>query len=165
MHGIKRIDHLYQPPPARHPRLVLHYGDLIDSSNLFRIIPQVLPDEIHDPGAQSIDAGLNDCLYMGNHHSLRDWGHAKLGWSPTATLEQLVAEMVVHDKQEVPKKRSCASRAWAWWSRHKQARAWRYQSRWQGKACMAGSKLTRMSPFSSAWAARRRSKGSRCGIR
>jgi len=144
-------------------------------------------------GLARIDAGLDDCLYMGNLDSLRDWGHArdyvemqwrmlqqegppedfviatgrqesvrrfieltatelgwgaiqwegeginetgrrttgevvvridpryfrpaevetllgdpskahaKLGWRPTTTLEQLVAEMVAHDKEEARK--------------------------------------------------------------
>ncbi|MCX5969453.1 MAG: GDP-mannose 4,6-dehydratase [Cyanobacteria bacterium] len=62
VHGIKRrassfntdrIDHLYQDPHESHPRLVLHYGDLTDSSNLIRIIQQVQPDEIYNLGAQS----------------------------------------------------------------------------------------------------------------
>ena len=62
VHGIKRrassfntdrIDHLYQDPHERDPRLLLHYGDLTDSSNLIRIIQQVQPDEIYNLGAQS----------------------------------------------------------------------------------------------------------------
>ncbi len=62
VHGIKRrsstfntsrIDHLYQDPHEQDPRLVLHYGDLTDSSNLTRIIQQVQPDEIYNLGAQS----------------------------------------------------------------------------------------------------------------
>jgi GDPmannose 4,6-dehydratase len=62
VHGIKRrassfntsrIDHLYQDPHEQHPRLVLHYGDLTDSTNLIRIIQQVQPDEIYNLGAQS----------------------------------------------------------------------------------------------------------------
>ena len=62
VHGIKRrassfntsrIDHLYQDPPEADPRLVLHYGDLTDSTNLIRIIEQVQPDEIYNLGAQS----------------------------------------------------------------------------------------------------------------
>ena len=261
VHGIKRrassfnttrIDHLYQDPHAPDPRLVLHYGDLTDSTNLIRIIEQVQPDEIYNLGAQShvavsfeapeytansdalgtlrileavrmlgltqktriyqastselyglvqeipqkettpfyprspygvaklyaywitvnyreaygmyacngilfnhesprrgetfvtrkitrglarIDAGLDPCLYMGNLDSLREIGrradtgavvvridpryfrpaevdtllgdpskaHEKLGWRPTTTLEELVAEMVVHDRLEAAK--------------------------------------------------------------
>ena len=62
VHGIKRrassfntsrIDHLYQDPHEGDPRLVLHYGDLTDSTNLIRIIQQVQPDEIYNLGAQS----------------------------------------------------------------------------------------------------------------
>jgi len=62
VHGIKRrsslfntdrIDHLYQDPHEDHPRLVLHYGDLSDSTNLIRIIQQVQPDEIYNLGAMS----------------------------------------------------------------------------------------------------------------
>ena len=62
MHGIKRrassfntgrIDHLYQDPHESDPRLVLHYGDLTDSTNLIRIIQQAQPDEIYNLGAQS----------------------------------------------------------------------------------------------------------------
>ncbi len=62
VHGIKRrassfntqrIDHLYQDPHANHPSLILHYGDLTDTSNLIRIIQQTQPDEIYNLGAQS----------------------------------------------------------------------------------------------------------------
>ena len=62
VHGIKRrsssfntarIDHLYQDPHELNQRLVLHYGDLTDSSNLIRIIGSVCPDEIYNLGAQS----------------------------------------------------------------------------------------------------------------
>ena len=62
VHGIKRrtslfnterIDHLYQDPHINHPNLILHYGDLTDTSNLVRIIQQCQPDEIYNLGAQS----------------------------------------------------------------------------------------------------------------
>jgi GDPmannose 4,6-dehydratase len=62
VHGIKRrsssfntdrIDHLYQDPHEQDPRLVLHYGDLTDSTNLIRIVQQIQPDEIYNLGAQS----------------------------------------------------------------------------------------------------------------
>ncbi len=62
VHGIKRrassfntdrIDHLYQDPHECDQRLVLHYGDLTDATNLIRIIQQVQPDEIYNLGAQS----------------------------------------------------------------------------------------------------------------
>ena len=62
VHGIKRrsssfntqrIDHLYQDPHVDNKRLILHYGDLTDTSNLIRIIQSVQPDEIYNLGAQS----------------------------------------------------------------------------------------------------------------
>lgn len=62
VHGIKRrassfntdrIDHLYQDPHESNRRLVLHYGDLTDATNLIRIVQQVQPDEIYNLGAQS----------------------------------------------------------------------------------------------------------------
>ena len=62
VHGIKRrssslntsrIDHLYQDPHEKNRNLILHYGDLTDSTNLIRIIQSVQPDEIYNLGAQS----------------------------------------------------------------------------------------------------------------
>jgi GDPmannose 4,6-dehydratase len=62
VHGIKRrsslfnterIDHLYQDPHDPDQKLILHYGDLSDSTNLIRIIQQVQPDEIYNLGAMS----------------------------------------------------------------------------------------------------------------
>lgn len=62
VHGIKRrsslfntdrIDHLYQDPHDTNKNLILHYGDLSDSTNLIRIVQQVQPDEIYNLGAMS----------------------------------------------------------------------------------------------------------------
>ena len=62
VHGIKRrsssfntsrIDDLYQDPHEKNQRLFLHYGDLIDSTNILKIIQKVQPDEIYNLGAQS----------------------------------------------------------------------------------------------------------------
>ncbi len=62
VHGIKRrsslfntnrIDHLYQDPHIHDRSLVLHYGDMTDSSNLIRIIQEVQPDEIYNLAAMS----------------------------------------------------------------------------------------------------------------
>ena len=49
----KRIDHLYQDPHENNPSLILHYGDLSDSTNLIRIIKNIMPDEVYNLGAQS----------------------------------------------------------------------------------------------------------------
>ncbi|MBA2661991.1 MAG: GDP-mannose 4,6-dehydratase [Bradymonadaceae bacterium] len=48
-----RIEHIYQDPHVPNPRLLLHYGDLSDASNLSRLIAQIVPDEIYNLGAQS----------------------------------------------------------------------------------------------------------------
>ncbi len=62
VHGVKRrsslfntgrIDHLYEDPHQEDRRLVLHYGDLTDSSNIIRIVQEVQPDEIYNLAAQS----------------------------------------------------------------------------------------------------------------
>ena len=62
VHGIKRrssslnterIDHLYQDPHEKDPQLILHYGDLTDSTNIIRILQEVQPNEIYNLGAQS----------------------------------------------------------------------------------------------------------------
>ena len=62
VHGIKRrasqlntdrIDHLYQDPHEDNVRLKLHYGDLVDSTNLICIVQEVQPDEIYNLAAQS----------------------------------------------------------------------------------------------------------------
>jgi GDPmannose 4,6-dehydratase len=62
VHGIKRraslfntdrIDHLYQDPHDPERRLILHYGDMTDSSSLVRVIQSVQPDELYNLAAQS----------------------------------------------------------------------------------------------------------------
>ncbi|MBB4079015.1 GDPmannose 4,6-dehydratase [Lewinella aquimaris] len=62
VHGIKRrasqfntdrIDHLYQDPHVSERNLILHYGDLTDSTNLVRIVQEVQPDEIYNLAAMS----------------------------------------------------------------------------------------------------------------
>src|SRR5437016_7691177 len=62
VHGVKRrsssfntgrIDHLYSDPHDPDPRMVLHYGDVTDSTNLIRIVQKTRPDEIYNLAAQS----------------------------------------------------------------------------------------------------------------
>jgi GDPmannose 4,6-dehydratase len=61
VHGIKRksssfntqrVDHIYVDPHFR-TNFFLHYGDLTDSNSVFKIISEVMPDEIYNLGAQS----------------------------------------------------------------------------------------------------------------
>src|SRR5882672_4034607 len=62
VHGLKRrsssfnterIDHLYQDPHKAAPRFILHYGDMTDSTNLIRLLQQIVPDEVYNLAAQS----------------------------------------------------------------------------------------------------------------
>ncbi|WP_319526428.1 GDP-mannose 4,6-dehydratase [uncultured Desulfosarcina sp.] len=62
VHGIKRrasmfntdrIDHLYKDPHDTDRKMILHYGDLTDASNLIRVLQQVQPDEVYNLAAQS----------------------------------------------------------------------------------------------------------------
>jgi len=62
VHGIKRrsssfntgrIEDIYQDPHEEDPRLILHYGDMTDSTNLIRIVQEAQPDEIYNLAAQS----------------------------------------------------------------------------------------------------------------
>lgn len=80
VHGIKRrsslfntdrIDHLYQDPHEERRRLVLHYGDMTDSSSLIRIIQQVQPDEIYNLAAQShVAVSFEEPEYTANSDAL-----------------------------------------------------------------------------------------------
>ncbi|MER8501499.1 GDP-mannose 4,6-dehydratase [Mesorhizobium sp. M0208] len=62
VHGIKRrsssfntgrIEDIYQDPHDSDPRLILHYGDLTDATNLIRVVQESQPDEIYNLAAQS----------------------------------------------------------------------------------------------------------------
>ena len=80
VHGIKRrasllntdrIDHLYKDPHEKDRRLILHYGDMTDSSSLIRIIQQVQPDEIYNLAAQShVAVSFEEPEYTANSDAL-----------------------------------------------------------------------------------------------
>lgn len=80
VHGIKRraslfntdrIDHLYQDPHVEDLRLMLHHGDLTDSSSLIRIIQQTQPDEIYNLAAQShVAVSFEEPEYTANSDAL-----------------------------------------------------------------------------------------------
>jgi len=48
-----RIDHLYNDPEILNKSLFLHYGDLVDTSNLNRLLEKIQPNEIYNLAAQS----------------------------------------------------------------------------------------------------------------
>jgi GDPmannose 4,6-dehydratase len=49
----KRIDPIYTDPHHRGVRLLLHYGDLADGTNLRRVLEVAQPDEVYNLAAQS----------------------------------------------------------------------------------------------------------------
>ena len=62
VHGVKRrnssintyrIDDIYKDPFAKKQNFVLHYGDITDSLNIFKMINKTKPDEIYNLAAQS----------------------------------------------------------------------------------------------------------------
>lgn len=48
-----RINHIFEDPHTPEKRLILHYGDLTDSTNIAKLIRTIKPDEIYHLGAQS----------------------------------------------------------------------------------------------------------------
>ena len=80
VHGIKRrssllntdrIDHLYQDPHDKNRRLVLHYGDMTDSSALVRVVQLVQPDEVYNLAAQShVAVSFEEPEYTANSDAL-----------------------------------------------------------------------------------------------
>lgn len=80
VHGIKRrtslintqrIDHLYKDPHEVNVKMILHYGDLTDSTNIIRIIQEVQPDEIYNLGAMShVHVSFEEPEYSANTDAL-----------------------------------------------------------------------------------------------
>jgi GDPmannose 4,6-dehydratase len=80
VHGVKRrtslintgrIDHLYKDPHDEDRRLILHYGDLTDSSSLVHIVQQVQPEEIYNLAAQShVKVSFEEPEYTANSDAL-----------------------------------------------------------------------------------------------
>jgi GDPmannose 4,6-dehydratase len=120
VHGIKRrassfntsrVDHLYQDPHEEDPRLVLHYGDLTDSTNLIRIVQQVQPDEIYNLGAQShVAVSFEAPEYTANSDALGTLRILEavriLGLTDTTRIYQASTSELYGLVQEVPQKES-----------------------------------------------------------
>jgi GDPmannose 4,6-dehydratase len=53
MFNTARIDHLYSDPHELGGKLILHYGDMTDSSSLMRVVQHCRPDEVYNLAAQS----------------------------------------------------------------------------------------------------------------
>lgn len=80
VHGIKRrtslfntarIDHLFQDPHEHDPRLILHHGDMTDSSSILRILERSQPDEVYNLAAQShVSVSFEEPEYTANSDAL-----------------------------------------------------------------------------------------------
>jgi len=80
VHGVKRrassfntdrIDHLYRDPHDEDRRLILHFGDLTDATNLIRIVQDVRPDEVYNLAAQShVQVSFETAEYTANADAL-----------------------------------------------------------------------------------------------
>ena len=61
-----RINHIYQDPHELNPKLILHYGDLIDGVGLTNLVREVQPTEVYNLGAQShVQVSFNMPQYTG----------------------------------------------------------------------------------------------------
>ena len=66
-----RIDHLYQNIHEEDVKLILHHGDMTDSSSLIRIIKDSKPDEIYNLAAQShVGVSFEEPEYTANSDAL-----------------------------------------------------------------------------------------------
>ena len=80
VHGIRRrtslfntdrIDHLYQDIHENDVRLILHYGDMTDTSSIVRVLQEVRPDEIYNLAAQShVGVSFEEPEYTANSDAL-----------------------------------------------------------------------------------------------
>ena len=118
VHGIKRrsstfntqrIDHLYQDPHNPNPSLILHYGDLTDSTNIIKIIQDIQPDEIYNLGAQShVSVSFESPEYTANSDALGTLRILEavrlLGLSKKTKIYQASTSELYGLVQEVPQK-------------------------------------------------------------
>ena len=80
VHGVKRhasssntqrIDHLFSSSVEGNARLILHHGDMTDSSALTRIVQSIQPDEIYNLAAQShVAVSFEEPEYTANSDAL-----------------------------------------------------------------------------------------------
>lgn len=138
VHGIKRrassfntdrIDHLYQDPHERNVRMLLHYGDLTDATNLIRIIQQVQPHEIYNLAAQShVAVSFESPEYTANSDALGTLRILEairiLGLERTTRFYQASTSEMFGKVQEVPQRETTpfyprspygAAKVYAYW--------------------------------------------------
>jgi GDPmannose 4,6-dehydratase len=138
VHGIKRraslfntdrIDHLYTDPHEPNRRMILHYGDLTDATNLIRIVQEVRPQEIYNLAAQShVAVSFETAEYTANSDAL---GTLRLleairicGLSTKARFYQASSSEMFGKVQETPQRETtpfyprspyAAAKVYAYW--------------------------------------------------
>ena len=66
-----RIEHLYQDPFQKNRSLILHYGDMTDTSVISKLINEIKPDEVYNLAAQShVAVSFNEPEYTVNADAL-----------------------------------------------------------------------------------------------
>ncbi|MCF6276319.1 MAG: GDP-mannose 4,6-dehydratase [Candidatus Magasanikbacteria bacterium] len=66
-----RLNHIYKDPHDKGVKLFLHYGDLLDASNINKILNKVKPDEVYNLGAQShVRVSFDLPIYTGDADGL-----------------------------------------------------------------------------------------------
>ncbi|MDF1671609.1 MAG: GDP-mannose 4,6-dehydratase [Roseovarius sp.] len=105
-----RIDHLYEDPfEDADTNLILHHGDMTDSSSLVRIVQEVRPDEVYNLAAQShVAVSFEEPEYTANSDAL---GVLRLleairitGQTETARFYQASTSELYGLVQEVPQR-------------------------------------------------------------
>jgi GDPmannose 4,6-dehydratase len=118
VHGIKRrsssfntdrIDHLYQDPHISGRRLILHYGDMTDATNLIRIVQNVRPQEIYHLAAQShVAVSFETAEYTANADAIGTLRLLEavriLGLIPETRFYQASTSEMFGKVQEVPQR-------------------------------------------------------------
>jgi len=118
VHGIKRraslfntdrIDHLYQDPHEPDCHLILHHGDMTDSSSLIRILQQIKPTEIYNLAAQShVAVSFEEPEYTANSDAVGTLRILEairiLGMEKTTRFYQASTSELFGKVQEIPQK-------------------------------------------------------------
>ena len=138
VHGIKRrassfntdrIDHLYQDPHESRVKMILHYGDMTDATNLIRIIQEVQPTEIYNLAAQShVQVSFETPEYTANSDALGTLRILEavriLGLEKTTRIYQASTSEMFGQVQEVPQRETTpfyprspygAAKVYAYW--------------------------------------------------
>jgi GDPmannose 4,6-dehydratase len=138
VHGIKRrassfntdrIDHLYRDPHEPDRRMILHYGDMTDATNLIRIVQEVRPDEIYNLAAQShVAVSFETAEYTANADALgtlrlleaiRICGLAKTARFYQASSSEMYGKVLETPQRETtpfyPRSPYAAAKVYAYW--------------------------------------------------